>query len=101
QVEDLTGPIARALCAVESAPAAAAHDRMVIDDLVRVGDLLKSSTRIPLGPARPAPGGLAQRLRRRLLAQPVTGRRLGGVVRVRRDLALQLRDPLRLLSDRL
>lgn len=71
QVEHLPGPIARAVPTVESGPAPVTRGRTMVDHPVRVADLLQPPTRFSLGPARLAPGGLAQRLRRRLLAQPV------------------------------
>lgn len=65
---------------------------MVIHYRVGIGDLLQPATRIALGPARSAARTLPQRFRRGLLAEPVTGRRLGRVARVGSDLPLQLRD---------
>lgn len=75
QIENLPGLKARTGRTGQFATASAALGRTVIDYVFWVGDLLQPATRVILRPARLAASSLPQRLRRRLLPQPVTGRR--------------------------
>jgi hypothetical protein len=90
-VEDLGPGGAGLRCTAKVAPAPAAAGWFVHHDLVRDLDLTQGLTVVAGLPAGAAPGGSAQRLRCRL-AQPVKGRRLGGVARVRAHLRFQLQD---------
>ena len=98
QVEHLTASDTNLRCAGEPRTAAAAVCGLVAERLIRVHDLLQSPAAMTALATRLAPGLPAQRLRIRL-AQPIAGRRLGGVPRRRGHLPLQLSDTRVLAND--
>jgi len=93
QVEDLPGRHPDHRCQHQVGAALPAPLGHVDDDLVRVIDLGQVPARGTGLLAGLATTGVPLPRRDGRLAEPVRGRRLGGIARVPGELALQLRDP--------
>jgi hypothetical protein len=94
QVEDLAALHPSDRPARQPGPAPAAAARLMDQLPVRHGHLRQRRAFMPVLSTRLAPGLLPQRSPRRLLVQPLAGRRFGGILRRLPQPRLKLSDPL-------